>query len=135
MLRDAVPRKRREGVEFADATSWYRSPGHAFRAYREFVDDRLDGGASWVRIIGEFTAGKTKAEIDAWTRYESLFNVVYPAAPVTVVCQYDTNVTTRRMLTRVQQTHMTVRGDVAGMPPGAHWADPESILLNEPTGG
>jgi transcriptional regulator with XRE-family HTH domain len=135
LLRDAVPAKQREGVEFADATSWYRTPGHALRSYREFAADRLDGGATWVRIIGEFTAGKTKAEIEAWTRYEALINVVSSTIPVTAVCLYDTRVTSRAMLTRVQQTHMPVLGDAAGMPSTAQWADAESILLNEPTGG
>jgi hypothetical protein len=38
------------------------------------------------------------------------------------------------MLTRVQQTHMTVLGDAAGAPSSAKWADSESILLNEPLG-
>jgi transcriptional regulator with XRE-family HTH domain len=134
LLRDALPPKQREGVEFADATSWYRSPGIALRAYREFVADHLDGGARWVRIIGEFTAGKTKAEVEAWTRYEALFNVVFSTVPVTVVCAYDTRVTSRTMLTRVQRTHLTVFGGAAGAPSRAQYADPESILLNEPLG-
>ncbi|MDQ1585358.1 MAG: hypothetical protein QOH80_723, partial [Actinomycetota bacterium] len=30
---------------------------------------------------------------------------------------------------------MPVLGDAAGMPSTAQWADAESILLNEPTGG
>jgi transcriptional regulator with XRE-family HTH domain len=134
MLRDAVSPKHRETIEFADATSWYRSPAVALRAYREFVAGHLDGGAKWVCVLGEFTAGKTKAEVDAWTRYEALFNVVFSAAPLTVVCQYDSRVTSRTMLTGVQQTHATVLGDTARMPSGAQWADPESILLDEPTG-
>jgi hypothetical protein len=81
MLRDAMPPKQREGIEFADATSWYSSPDAALRAYREFVAERLDGGVGWFSIIAEFSAAKTKAEIEAWTRYEALFSVVFSAAP------------------------------------------------------
>jgi transcriptional regulator with XRE-family HTH domain len=135
MLRDAVPPKQREGIEFADATSWYRSPGNALRSYRTFAAERLDGGARWVRIIGEFTAGKTKAEIEAWTRYEALINVVFAPFPVTVVCLYDTRVTSRAMLAHVQQTHMAMLSDSGGMPSSTNSADSEAILLNEPTGG
>jgi transcriptional regulator with XRE-family HTH domain len=135
MLHDAMSPKDREGIEFADAHSWYSSPGAALRAYREFVADRLDGGAGWFSIIAEFPAAKTKAEIEAWTRYEALFSIAFSAAPVTVVCNYDTRVSSRTMLTRVGQTHTTVLGKTPDRQSTGEWADPESILLNEPTGG
>jgi transcriptional regulator with XRE-family HTH domain len=77
-------------VELTDATGWYSSPVEALFRYRRFLEDHLDAGSKWVRIVGEpVWAGRSAAEIREWTRYESILNLSFAAAPATIVCPYD----------------------------------------------
>ena len=92
LLREALD-DHSEHVEFADWADWYRSPKEALGRYGDFVKQKLEAGAVWIRIVGEAAwAGEADAEIAAWTRYESLVNIVFASSPATIICTYDERV-------------------------------------------
>jgi transcriptional regulator with XRE-family HTH domain len=118
-----------EAVEFVEAESWYAEPGSAIAAYQAFVKAKVDAGAPWVRILGELLwSGKSESEIDRWTRYESLFNLVFAASPVTVVCLYDTRSVPAEIARMALSTHPHTIGQ-AGVASSSDYADPARFVL------
>lgn len=110
-----------DGVEFRDSAEWYRSPIGALTNYRAFMDDRFAEGARWVRIIGEpLWAGRSRAEVAEWTRYESMLNLALASAPATIVCPYDARSASRGILAGAGHTH----------PGSAAYREPEEFLLS-----
>jgi len=96
-------------IEFRDSSDWYRSPRSALDAYRAFVTDRFEGGAPWIRIIGEpVWAGRSDAEVATWTRYESMVNLSLASSPATIVCPYDARSVPDQILADARRTHPEV---------------------------
>jgi transcriptional regulator with XRE-family HTH domain len=90
LLREALGESG-EQVEFTEWADWYHSPLEALSRYRAFVQDRFAAGAIWIRIVADAGwSGRSPAETAAWTRYESLVNLVFAPSPATFVCTYDT---------------------------------------------
>jgi transcriptional regulator with XRE-family HTH domain len=132
LLREHLGRDAR-AVEFADASTWYRTPIAALEAYRAFTDTQLDRGAHWVRVVGEpvFTVtsdADADADLQLWTRYESLFNLVFSASPMTVVCLYDERCLTPDIVRHARLTHPHVMHD-HGTTASAGYATPERSVL------
>jgi transcriptional regulator with XRE-family HTH domain len=92
-------------VEFADRTTSYRAPGTVLRRFSAFLDEKLDAGFPWVRIIGEpvWESG-FESHLETWMRYESFLNLAFRAAPVTIACIYDTSSLDPAV---VEQAHLT----------------------------
>jgi transcriptional regulator with XRE-family HTH domain len=77
-------------IEFADRSSAHRSPATALRTMSSFMNDRLEAGAGWVRIIGEPRwGGRSEGHDQLWTNYESLVNLAFSGAPASILCAYD----------------------------------------------
>jgi transcriptional regulator with XRE-family HTH domain len=93
-------------VEFIDASDFYSTPVAALEAYRAFSEANLERGATWVRVVGEpMWAGRSDADVRSWTRYESLFNLVFAGFPLTVVCPYDERSVAPEILRQAHLTH------------------------------
>jgi transcriptional regulator with XRE-family HTH domain len=106
-------------VRFADAVRWYTTPTAALTAYRLFIEQKLEAGAGWVRILGEpVWSGRSPAEVRLWAQYESLLNLELAALPVTLVCPYDGAALSREILDQARMTHQhtRARADVAANP-------------------
>ena len=128
LLRETLD-DRSEQVEFADSVDWYRSPTTAFNRYRAFVKQKFDAGAPWIRIVGEpVWAGRSDAEVTAWTRYESLINLGFAASPATIVCPYDTRSLPVEVVADARRTHPEVaHGSDAAT--SAMYQEPQDFLL------
>jgi hypothetical protein len=93
-------------VEFVVASDVYTSPGAALEAFRTFADAKLADGASWIRIVAEpIWARGPRSEVRVWARYESLFNLVFAAYPMTAVCLYDERVIAPEVIAQARLTH------------------------------
>ena len=105
LLRDQLgPTARR--VEFIESATWYTSPASALDNLKAFSAAKLDGGATWIRILGEpIWAGRRDADIRLWTRYESLLNLVFAAWPMTIVCPYDERSVQPEIAAQARVTH------------------------------
>jgi transcriptional regulator with XRE-family HTH domain len=116
-------------VEFIDSSNFYTTPIAALQAYRTFTDHNLRRGAPWVRIVGEpIWAPRSDVEVRLWTRYESLFNLVFAASAVTVACPYDERSVAPEIVTQARLTHPHTFRD-AGILQNPDYADPEAFGL------
>jgi len=129
LLRDALGKQSLQ-VEFLDSSAWYRSPGNALNGYRNLLEERFEGGAPWIRIIGEpVWAGRSAAEVVAWTRYESMLNLSLAPAPATIVCPYDTRSVPAPVIADARRTHPEVAG-VGCASESPAFDEPEHFLLS-----
>jgi transcriptional regulator with XRE-family HTH domain len=116
-------------VEFRDSTEWYRTPTGALSSYRAFVDGCVERGARWIRIIGEpVWAGRSEAEVAAWTRYESLLNLSFASSPATIMCPYDTRSVSERIVSDAHHTHPEI-AEARDVSKSAGYREPEDFLL------
>jgi transcriptional regulator with XRE-family HTH domain len=128
LLREDLGNDARD-VSFIDATGFYSTPIAALDAYRSFCDAKLEGGAAWVRVVGEpVWVGRSDAEVRAWTRYESLFNLVFAATPMTVVCPYDERSVAPEIVEQAHHTHIHTLGE-EGISQSADYTDPARFTL------
>lgn len=128
LLREHLGKDARR-VEFVEASDWYSSPIGALNAYRSFCDAKLERGAAWVRVIGEpVWAGRSDAEVRAWTQYESLLNLVFGALPLTVMCPYDERSVAPEIMREAHLTHPHTVGD-PGVSKSPGYTDPERFAL------
>jgi transcriptional regulator with XRE-family HTH domain len=129
LLRDTLD-DRAEHVEFADSADWYRSPDAALNGYRTFVNENFEAGAAWIRIVGEpVWAGRSDAEITAWTRYESILNLAFASSPATIVCPYDIRSLPVEVVADARRTHPSVaHGNEATASPA--YRGPEDLLID-----
>jgi transcriptional regulator with XRE-family HTH domain len=105
LVRGGLGRSERR-VEFVDSASWYAEPAVTLAAYRDYASAKLEGGAQWVRVVGEPSwTGKTAAEARQWGRYESLINLAFASWPVTVLCPYDERSLQPKILRQARATH------------------------------
>jgi hypothetical protein len=129
LLHDALGDNASQ-VEFMDSSEWYQSPHGALHDYRGFVQERFERGAPWIRIIGEpVWAGRSKAEVRAWTRYESMINLSFASWPATIVCPYDARSVPDAVLAGARRTH-PAHTDAGGTKMSDAYRDPEDFLLS-----
>ena len=135
-VRSRITRLRRalgadaERVVFADSIRWYSSPPAALDGYRTFLQDSVRAGHVWVRILGEPVWRERSAqEIRAWTRYESLLNLVFGASPATVMCPYNASALGAGITADALCTHPDV-ATAAGSVASTDYRRPEDFLLD-----
>ncbi len=134
LLRDYLGADARS-VEFVDPSGPYSTPSAALDAFKGFCHSRLEAGAAWVRILGEPSwAQRSDSEVGLWTRYESLFNLVFASSPVSVVCPYDERSVPPEILRQAHLTHPHILGD-QGILSSPDYADPGLFALeSQPPG-
>jgi transcriptional regulator with XRE-family HTH domain len=128
LVRDALD-VRSEHVEFADSAGWYSSLSGAINRYRAFVKDKFEAGATWIRMVGDpVWAGRSRPEITAWFRYESLVNLAFASAPATIVCPYDTRSVPAKVVADARRTHPEATHE-ATVTMSPTYQEPEDFLL------
>ena len=129
LLRDSLG--DRADVEFADSADWYRSPRTAMDGYRTFVNEKLEGGAAWIRIVAEIAPeSRSEAEIPAWTRYESYVNLAFASSPTSFICTYDDRSWPADVIADARRTHPELAdgGNAATM--NRDYRGPEDFLID-----
>jgi transcriptional regulator with XRE-family HTH domain len=116
-------------IELLDSATWYSTPAAALEAYRSYVEAKLKGGASWVRIVGEpVWAERSDTEIRVWIRYEALLNLVFSAYPVSFICPYDERSTAPEIVRQAHLTHPHTVGE-HGRANSPDYTTPENFEL------
>jgi transcriptional regulator with XRE-family HTH domain len=119
-----------EEIEFVESARWYETPGTALDGYRKFCDDRVGRGASWVRVVGEpVWEGRSESEVEQWTRYESLLNLVFAASPVSILCPYDSRTLDPKIVRAAHLTHPHTAG-TGGAASSPEYEDPGVFVLD-----
>jgi transcriptional regulator with XRE-family HTH domain len=121
--------KDARSVEFVDASAFYSAPVAALEGFRALSAAKLERGAAWVRVVGEpMLVGSSGAELRLWTRYESLFNLVFAGSPLSVVCPYDERSVAPEIVKQALLAHPHTVGE-RGMTQSPDYADPERFAL------
>jgi DNA-binding XRE family transcriptional regulator len=118
-----------DDVRFESSADWYVSPRAAFAGYRDFATTSLDGGAPWLRILGEPTwSDQRPEEVVRWARYESLLNLSFASYPLTLACPYDTSALPPEIVGHAEATHCRsiTGGEVAD---NERYTDPSEFCL------
>ena len=96
-------------VHFGDAADWYRSPLHVAAKFEGFARGALAEGAHWVDVLGEpIWAGRSRADVTSWTRYEAMLNAMFAPWPASVSCLYDAPTLPARVAADIDRTHPEV---------------------------
>lgn len=116
-------------VEFREAETWYESPIGAIESYRDFLDERLEAGAPWLRVAGEAIWGDSPTEIRMWAEYESVANIAFAYSPVSLFCFYDEKTVSPAIVDTARVTHPEIveNGKVTA---NASYRDPCEFLLS-----
>ncbi len=95
-------------VAFADMTRVGRNPGRIIPAVHAFAD-RHPGGR--VSAVGEPAwPSRSAAEFVEVARHEALYNLAFPATPLTALCPYDATGLPAEVLETAAQTHPLLAG-------------------------
>jgi transcriptional regulator with XRE-family HTH domain len=129
-LRKAT-RSKGGSVEFGTPSDWYTMPGAPSGQFRAFVQDARKSGADWVDILAEppatwYAGGRSGTR--AWSKGESLLNVVLEPLPVSVTCLYDSGRMPRGVRADVERTHPEVVTAGDGVV-SRSYESPESFLV------
>lgn len=121
--------KDARSVEFVHASAFYSTPIAALEGFREFSAGKLERGAAWVRVVGEpIWAVSSGDEVRRWTRYESLFNLVFASSPLSVVCPYDERSVAPAIVSQALLTHPHKVGE-RGITQSPEYTDPGRFAL------
>ena len=128
LVRDALGGDANR-VDHDDSSGWYSSPVEALRRYRSYLEERIAGGSTWVRIVGEpVWEGRSSDEVREWTRYESIINLSFATAPATILCTYDARLLPASVLADAYCTHPNLAHS-AGADASPNYRNPEEFLL------
>jgi anti-sigma regulatory factor (Ser/Thr protein kinase) len=125
LLREALGAAS-EHVSFVDRDEWYVRPANVIAGYDKTLRERLLGGASEVRVVGEVGFGTTPREWAEWTVYESLLNHAFADRPAWIVCPYDARVLPETVVTGASRTHPHGFAEVPHQ--HGHYDDPEHLV-------
>jgi transcriptional regulator with XRE-family HTH domain len=129
LLREHLGRDARS-VEFIDSSGFLTTPIAALEAFMAFSEASVGRGAAWVRIVGEPRwTERSEAEVGLWTRFESLFNLVFAASPMTVSCPYDERSVAPEILRQAHLTHPHALGE-QGISESPDFTDPGRFALS-----
>jgi transcriptional regulator with XRE-family HTH domain len=128
-VRESLGRGARQ-VDFAGAGDWYSTTAlETVGRFRAFIDKSLDAGARWVRTVGEpALAGRSRAQVRAWLRTDSLINLRLASAPATLVCAFDASSLPASVVRDVAHTHPELTG-ADGSAESPTYREPEDFLL------
>jgi two-component system nitrate/nitrite response regulator NarL len=129
-------------VEFADAVTWYQSPEHVFQQYTRYLGDRLERGASRVRVVAEvlWPQSSATADVAGWKRYEAGISAAMASVPVSFICTYDTRELPTTIVTDARRTHPVLRTATGARPSAHYMPEPEFVRsledrVSEPVSG
>jgi transcriptional regulator with XRE-family HTH domain len=119
-----------KSVRFIESARWYKTPGAALDAIRKFCDSGLERGAPWIRVLGEpVWEGRSDSEVEQWTRYESLLNLVFAASPISILCPYDARNLDPKIVRAAHMTHPQTAAET-GAVSSPDYADPGAFVLD-----
>jgi transcriptional regulator with XRE-family HTH domain len=128
LLREHLGKDARN-VEFVDSRPFLTTPTAALEAFATFAQASLGRGANWVRVLGEPRwSERSETDVRLWTRFESLFNLVFASSPMTVVCPYNERSVAPEILTEALLTHPHTIGP-QGTQSSPDYDDPRQFTL------
>ncbi|MQA96152.1 MAG: sensor histidine kinase [Streptosporangiales bacterium] len=95
-------------VRFADADTWFHSPGRTLAAYHRFVARHR---REVVHLCGEpVWRGRSPLEVREWHRYESVLNHAFSGLRVRLMCAYESRTLGPEIVSTARRTHPLLTG-------------------------
>lgn len=105
LLSDAVG-ARVDGVEYADTSSFGRSPAHRVASFDRYWRRRFSAAAGHVRMLVEpVSFGRSRRGVLGLKRLESGLNTILADTNIWMVCPYDTRVWEPTIVADALRTH------------------------------
>jgi transcriptional regulator with XRE-family HTH domain len=128
LLRDRLGAAARQ-VDLVESSTLLTTPDATLDSFTAFARAKLDAGVPWIRILGEpLWEGRTETEVEDWTRFESLLNLVFAAWPMTILCPYDVRSVSPEVARHARATHPRMIG-AEGITSSAEYAAPGGFVL------
>jgi anti-sigma regulatory factor (Ser/Thr protein kinase) len=125
VMRDALGPEAAH-VTFVDASSAYTRPARTLAAYHKVYAVELRRTPK-LRAVADVQLAPDPREWDLWIGYEAVFNRSFGHLPAWVLCTYNANGLSDRMLEGVWRTHPEVVADDAWNT-SEHFEDPDRLL-------
>jgi anti-sigma regulatory factor (Ser/Thr protein kinase) len=103
-LRGALGRDG-TGVDFIDASEWYRRPVPTIDRYHRSLLAKQALGHPAVRVIGEVQFGAAPDDWRAWTKYEAAINRAFASWSAWIICPYSARTLPAEVLADAERTH------------------------------
>jgi len=116
-------------VTFLDRDGWYQRPVTTVGGWKRLLDEAIELGRPFVRIIGEVGFGPPDKH-PSWTRYESALNAVFAEAPAWIICPYDTTALPPGVVADARRTHPDVWAPHRAA--SVDYVQPEQLLATVP---
>ena len=110
----------------------YEKAVTAVAYYRDFMQDRVEGGSTAVSMVGQVDFGTDSRWWDEWRRFEALMNHALPPFPLRTLCAYNTEVLPDPVLATGELTHPFLRRDGVTHPNPAYVDPAELLRLPDP---
>jgi hypothetical protein len=120
-----------DAVEYADSALWCAIPGWTLGALDRYLRrDRPGGARLWLLAEPGWDTGDPQRTAE-WQRLESVLNVVFASAPVSLVCSYDSSALPPEIVAEAGATHpaLTAHGRSAL---SAGFVDPSGYQAPDP---
>lgn len=106
-LRNVLDVEVEGWVDFVDRAGWRSSPAALIDHYTSYLDRSVSAGACWIRIVAEPSWERRRGRrAQTWAQYESLLNLMFSAAPVRLLCPYDTRSIEHEICAQAKMTHL-----------------------------
>jgi len=127
LLREALEGDAHQ-MEFVDPVEWYQSPQRTLDASRRYVRDRLERGASRVRIVRQMIWPTTSTVgVAEWKRHEARLSVDMASVPVSFICAYDARELPEDIVADALRTHPLLRSGERARP-SAGFTEPGAFV-------
>ena len=114
------------GVSFVDPGAIYTRPEAALANFDATVRPRLQPSDPCIRVYGELPAWGTRAESDAWIRYEAVANRAFSERCAILMCGYDARTAPADVLAQMRGTHSVVHDGCWHVSP--EYEEPEDVV-------
>ena len=75
-------------VGWSNTFEWQPHPARRLRAIGDLVRHELEGGAPYLRFLGEFPWTASRRELDEWARFDAVLNEALRDVPLEMLCVY-----------------------------------------------
>jgi anti-sigma regulatory factor (Ser/Thr protein kinase) len=111
LVREALGGDGGGAVAFADMQRIGRNPACIMPVWRAFVRDHAQAGRPLLGVGEPVSPARSAAELVECQRHESLLNVAFDGAELTLICPYDADALPQPVLDEARRSHRLVTED------------------------
>lgn len=115
-------------LDYSEVTNWDDEPTGVHRRLLDFARKAQRSAIPWAGVIVQIHwENYSRAQIEAWRRYDALLNLTFAAHPVDILCLYDGRNVTKPVMETAGRTHPEVF-EGGAVRPSASYVEPEEFV-------